>query len=77
MGCTILTLGLRSKETPYFYGTGYILYPPFQNYFLNFFFKSSINRLNCSQNVAFIQISHFFYEIIYSETLKMFEDKKI
>ena len=48
-----LTLGLQSKKTSYFYGTGYILYPYFFNYFLNIFSHCSINRLNWSQNVAY------------------------
>ena len=54
-----LTLGLWSKKSSYFYGTGYVLYPYFLDYFLNIFFLYSINKLNWSQNIAFIQISHF------------------
>jgi len=33
--------------------------PIFLKLFSQLFFQGSINRLNCSQNVAFIQISHF------------------
>jgi len=74
-GKTSFTLGLRCKKTSYFYGTRYILYPYFLNYFL-IFFKV---RIIGSTVVKTLDLFRFliFYEIIYSETLKMFEDKKI
>jgi len=31
----------------------------FKIIFLTFFFQGSINRISCSQNIAFIRISHF------------------
>ena len=41
VGRNILTLGLRSKKkTSHFYVNGYVLYPYFNNYFLNFFFPN-------------------------------------
>jgi len=42
----VLNPRITEQNTAYFYGTGYILYPCFKNYFLNFFFQGSINWLD-------------------------------
>jgi len=55
---------ITEQKPSYCNGTAHILYTYFLNYFLKIFFQGSINRPNCSQNVAFIQISHFSWNYI-------------
>jgi hypothetical protein len=44
----------------------------FKIIFSTFFFQGSINRLSCSQNIAFVQISHFScnYRVKYLKCIK-------
>ena len=71
-----LILWLQSKKSSYFYGTGHIMYRYYLNYFLDIFFKI---RLIDSIVVIKLLLFRFliFYAIIWSQVLKMFEDKKM
>jgi len=48
----------------------------FLKWFSQVFFQGSLNRLNCSQKFAFIQISHFFMELCRVKYLKCLRTRK-
>jgi hypothetical protein len=59
-----LTLGLRTKKTSYFYGTGCILYPYFLKYLLNIFFsrfdyQTQLKSKRCFYSIFFIFLCNY------------------